>query len=74
MRLILPRLFKLQIQKRLLWLNITGLTITDLLSNFSAGADYVSGTAASSATTSSSIGDATANATAITAAMSGTEF
>ncbi|WP_372815531.1 beta strand repeat-containing protein [Psychrobacter sp.] len=53
--------------------NITGLTITDLLSNFSAGADYVSGTAASSATTSSSIGDATANATAITAAMSGTD-
>lgn len=52
--------------------NITGLTISDARSQFAAGAEYVSGTAASSATTSSSIGNATANATAIAAAMNST--
>jgi len=53
--------------------NITGLTITDLLSNFSAGATYVPSTAASTATTNSSIGAATVGTDAITATMSSTD-
>ncbi len=52
--------------------NITGLTISDLLSNFSAGADLVTGSPASSATDNSSIGAATVSATDVSAAMTGT--
>lgn len=51
--------------------NITGLTISDLLSNFSAGADLVAGSPASTATTGSTIGTAaTANTTAVTTTAS----
>ena len=45
--------------------NITGLTITDLLSNFSAGADLVTGSPASTATTGSTVGAATTSSTAV---------
>ena len=45
--------------------NITGLTISDLLSNFSAGADLVAGSPASTATSGSTVGAATANTTAV---------
>ncbi len=45
--------------------NITGLTITDLLSNFSAGADLVTGSPASTATTGSTVGAATTSNTAV---------
>jgi len=53
--------------------NITGLTISDLLSNFSAGATYVPNTAASTATNNSSIGAAAVSTSAITATMSSTD-
>ena len=53
--------------------NITGLTISDLLSNFSAGATYVPNTAASTTTNNSSIGAAAVSTSAITATMSSTD-
>ena len=53
--------------------NITGLTISDLLSNFSAGANFVTGSAASTATNNSSIGAAAVSTSAITATMSSTD-
>lgn len=45
--------------------NITGLTISDLLSNFSAGADLVKGSPATSATTSSTAGTASTSDIAV---------
>lgn len=45
--------------------NLTALTISDLLSNFSAGADLVAGSPATSATTNSTAGTASTSATAV---------
>ena len=45
--------------------NLTALTISDLLSNFSAGADLVAGSPATSATTNSIAGIASTSATAV---------
>lgn len=45
--------------------NLTGLTISDLLSNFSAGADLVAGSPTTSATNSSTAGIASTSGTAV---------
>ncbi|HAR75100.1 beta strand repeat-containing protein [Psychrobacter glacincola] len=45
--------------------NLNALTISDLLSNFSAGADLVAGSPATSATTSSTAGTASTSSTAV---------
>jgi uncharacterized repeat protein (TIGR01451 family) len=45
--------------------NLTGVTISDLLSNFSAGADLVANSPATSATTSSTAGTASTTSTAV---------
>ena len=45
--------------------NLTALTISDLLSNFSAGADLVAGSPATSATTNSTAGTASTSGTAV---------
>ena len=50
--------------------DITALTISDLLSNFSAGADLVAGSPTSSVTTGSTIAAATTSTTAVSATAS----